>query len=221
MSRTLVLTDVEVQELGARGWFLRDGHLGPQAATGVRNALESLAAEGRLRGAGLGRGAARRGGEGIRSDAIAWLTPDGLPPELTGLWASFLALRDALNREAYLGLDPMMEVQAARYPAGAAGYRRHRDAFTALPGTRPNRRVTVIYYANRGWQPEDGGVLRLHPGGADDADASTDVASVDVAPLLDRLLVFLSERVEHEVLPMRAPRWAVTAWFRPRDALGR
>jgi SM-20-related protein len=64
-------------------------------------------------------------------------------------------------------------------------------------------------------------VLRLHPGGADDADASTDVASVDVAPLLDRLLVFLSERVEHEVLPMRAPRWAVTAWFRPRDALGR
>jgi SM-20-related protein len=81
--------------------------------------------------------------------------------------------------------------------------------------------VTAIYYANPGWRAEDGGALRLYVDGADGAAASTDVAPVDVAPLLDRLLVFLSERVEHEVLPTRAPRWAVTAWFRPLGALGR
>ena len=70
--------------------------------------------------------------------------------------------------------------------------------------------MTAIYYANPAWRPEDGGVLRLHGGDG----------PLDVAPVLDRLLVFLSERVEHEVLPARAPRCAVTAWFRPRDPLG-
>jgi SM-20-related protein len=213
MTNAFVLTDAEIHELGERGWFLRDGHLGQRQATGVRDAIEALAAAGRLRGAGLSRGPAHRAGEGIRSDAVAWITPDGLPPELTGLWDSFLALRDALNREAYLGLD-LMEVQAARYPAGAAGYRRHRDAFAALPGAPPNRRVTAIYYANPGWTPDDGGELRLHGG------ASSDAGPVDVAPVLDRLLVFLSERVEHEVLPTRASRRAVTAWFRARNPLG-
>ena len=40
-----------------------------------------------------------------------------------------------------------------------------------------------------------------------------------VDPELDRLIVFLSERVEHEVLPARTPRRAVTAWFRGPDPL--
>jgi SM-20-related protein len=59
-------------------------------------------------------------------------------------------------------------------------------------------------------------VLRLYP----DAGADGHSEPVDVEPILDRLLVFLSERVEHEVLPTRVPRRAVTAWFRPRDPLG-
>ena len=96
--------------------------------------------------------------------------------------------------------------------AGASAYRPHRDAFPAPPGARPNRRVTAIYYANPGWRADDGGPLRLHP--------SSDAGPVDVAPVLDRLLVFLSERVEHEVLPTRVARRAVTAWFRARDPLG-
>jgi len=113
------------------------------------------------------------------------------------------------DRQAYLAVD-RMEVQIARYPGDGAAYDRHRDAFVALPGARPNRRVTAIYYANPAWTPEAGGVLRLHdPEGP-----------VDVAPVLDRLLVFLSERIDHEVLPTLAPRCAVTAWFRPRDPLG-
>jgi SM-20-related protein len=203
------LTDAEIRALGERGWFLRDAVLGPGVAMGVHDAVEALAAAGRLRPAGLGRGTAYRVDGAVRGDAIAWIAPDEAPPELAALWAAFAALRDALNREAYLGID-RMEVQAARYPGRGAAYRRHRDAFPAPPGGRPNRRVTAIYYANPGWRPEDGGALRLHLG----------EGPLDVAPVLDRLLVFLSERVEHEVLPARAPRCAVTAWFRARDPLG-
>jgi SM-20-related protein len=205
---SLTLEDAEVHALGDRGWFLREGLLGPAAALGVHDAIEALAADGRLRPAGLGRGPTHRVDEAVRGDAIAWITPDRLPAGLGRLWAAFAGLRDALNRDAYLGLEHL-EVQVARYPGSGAAYRRHRDAFPAPPGAPPNRRVTAIYYANPGWRPADGGALRLHVG----------TGSVDVPPLLDRLIVFLSERVEHEVLPTRAARRAVTAWFRARGPL--
>jgi SM-20-related protein len=205
----LALTDAEIQTLGERGWFLRDGFLGRSGALEVHAALEAMAAAGGLHPAGLGRGAARRMDEAYRSDMIAWIVADGVPPGLGALLSAFAALRDALNRDAYLGVD-RMEVQVARYPGGGAAYGRHRDAFPGPVGAPSNRRVTAIYYANPRWQAEDGGVLRLH---ADDG-------AVDLAPRLDRLLVFLSERVEHEVLPTRAARWAVTAWLRARSPLG-
>jgi SM-20-related protein len=156
----------------------------------------------------MSRGPAYRIDARVRGDNIAWVTPDDAPPDLAALCLVFRALRDALNREAYLGLE-RMEIQIARYPGGGAAYDRHRDAFATPAGGRPNRRVTAIYYANPGWRPGDGGALRLHLGGD----------PIDVAPELDRLIVFLSERVEHEVLPARAPRRAVTAWFRGPDPL--
>ena len=208
MSRDLVLSDAEIHALGERGWFLRDGVLGRPAALEIQDHVEALAAAGRLRPAGLSRGAGDRVDRAVRGDAILWVEPTAVPPELAGLWSVFIALRDALNHRAYLGLD-RMEVQVARYPGDGAAYDRHWDAFQALPGGRPSRRVTAIYYANSTWSPEVGGLLRLH----------VSAGPIDVAPMLDRLLVFLSERVEHEVLPARAPRCAITAWFRPRDPL--
>jgi SM-20-related protein len=203
------LMDAEIRALDERGWFLRDAALGRPAAMEVHATIETLAASGLLRPAGLGRGATYRVDAAVRGDAIAWIAPDEAAPDLAALRAVFVGLRDALNREAYLGLG-RMEIQVARYPGGGAAYGRHRDAFPAVPGARPNRRVTAIYYANPDWGPDDGGALRLH------------VAErwIDVAPILDRLLVFLSERVEHEVLPARMPRRAVTAWFQARDPLG-
>jgi SM-20-related protein len=208
MSRDLVLSDAEIHALGERGWVLRDGVLGCPAAIEIQDHVEALAAAGRLRPAGLSRGAGYRVDRAVRGDAILWVEPTAVPPELAGLWSVFIALRDTLNHRAYLGLD-RMEVQVARYPGDGAAYDRHWDAFQALPGGRQSRRVTAIYYANSAWSPEAGGLLRLH-GSA---------GPIDVAPMLDRLLVFLSERVEHEVLAARAPRCAITAWFRPRDPL--
>jgi SM-20-related protein len=204
-----LLTDGEIRALYERSWLTRDGVLGRAAAMGVHDEVERLAATGQLRPAGVGRGAAYRLDGAVRGDAIAWIRPEEPPPGLTELCALFLALRETLNRQAYLGLE-RMEVQVARYPGGGAAYGRHRDAFAASPGGRPNRRVTAIYYVNPDWEPTDGGLLRLH----------LDAGPITIEPVLDRLLIFLSERVEHEVLPARTPRRAVTAWFRGRDPLG-
>jgi SM-20-related protein len=200
-SASLRLTEEEITALGERAFFVRDGILGEHAARALHAELTAFIASGALRPAGVSGGAGYRVDAETRGDAIAWLEPAGPPDALDPLRAYLCALRESLNRHAYLGLD-RFDVQLACYPGDGARYRRHRDA---VPG-RGSRRVTVIYYVNPGWRADAGGLLRLHlPDGP-----------VDVEPILDRLVVFLSERVEHEVLPVAAPRLAVTAWFHGR-----
>jgi SM-20-related protein len=194
----------DVRALESPGVLVRDGWLGPHTVPAVLAEVEALVRAGALRPAGVSRGAHHRVDMETRGDAIAWLTPETAGPAVARLLATFDALREALNREAYLGLH-RTEVQLARYPGEGAGYRRHRDAF---PG-RSNRRVTALYYLNRAWQPAHGGLLRCH----------FDGGPLDIEPVADRLVCFLSERVEHEVLPAFAPRLAVTAWFYGRDHL--
>jgi SM-20-related protein len=188
----------EVQALGERGVFVRDGFLGRALASAVRGELDRL--EPALRPAGMGRGAPARDAR-KRGDAIVWLDGAAAGPALAALHRALETLGHDLHRQAYLGLSTP-EIQVARYPGGGARYVRHRDVFREAVG--PQRRVTAIVYLNPGWDESAGGVLRLHlPDGA-----------LDVAPLLDRLVVFRSETVEHEVLPTYAPRWAATAWYR-------
>jgi SM-20-related protein len=138
-----------------------------------------------LRPAAVGRGRV----DGVRGDRIAWLDDQG----------RFEALRRQLNDDLWLGLT-RFELQAACYEKGAA-YPRHRDAISRLELGGPSRRVTAIWYLNPEWS--SGGELRLH----------LDGGPLEIAPMLDRLVVFLSEKLEHEVLPAAAQRWAVTAWY--------
>jgi SM-20-related protein len=197
------LTDEEVEALGTRGYFLRSTFLGEARARGVRDAALARVEAGGLEPAGIRRGAGRTRDPAVRGDLIGWVLPEPGTP-LGELWEAFRALGDALSSGAYLGLG-RFDLQLACYPGAGAHYARHRDAF---PG-QSNRRATAIWYANAGWEPAHGGVLRLYP---------EDAAPVDVAPVLDTLVVFLSERLEHEVLPALAPRLALTAWYYGRDA---
>jgi len=65
-------------------------------------------------------------------------------------------------------------------------------------------------YLNDAWGDGDGGALRLH----------LDDGARDVAPVGGTLVAFLSDRVEHEVLPAKRERLAVTGWYRKRTASG-
>mmetsp|Transcript_20142 Transcript_20142/g.67659 ORF Transcript_20142/g.67659 Transcript_20142/m.67659 type:complete len:179 (+) Transcript_20142:138-674(+) len=106
------------------------------------------------------------------------------------------------------------------YPGGGARYVRHCDnACDAGEGARCNgRRLTAILYLNGHWRTDHGGQLRIYAPG--DAEGSEPVA--EIAPVLDRLVLFLADRrCPHEVLPACADRYAVTAWFHDRDELQR
>jgi Rps23 Pro-64 3,4-dihydroxylase Tpa1-like proline 4-hydroxylase len=91
---------------------------------------------------------------------------------------------------------------------------RHLDA----PGDNEaggQRRLTLLYYINPDWSPADGGCLRLYP------KTQVPMASqeeeeevfVDVEPVGDRLLIFQSRTIEHEVLPSQALRFSLTLWL--------
>lgn len=204
---TALLTDERVRALGEEGFFVVDDFLGPEAASALRDEALGVAATGSLRPAGLSRGESFRLERAARGDEITWLDPAQAPPGLAAWLRRLELLRDEVNAAAYLGLR-RYEVQLARYPGGGSRYVRHADAF---PGG-PNRTLTAIYYLNEGWEPAHGGALRLFREPA---------PPLDLPPILDRLVVFLAGRVEHEVLPSWAERLAVTAWFYGREELPR
>ena len=152
----------------------------------------------------------------------------GEPQEgLAALMRVFQNFWTALNTAApHLGLTGRTSVQVACYPGSvtnARHYVKHRDAkplsndSTAAELKAERRRVTCVWYCNPPHvfdAKRHGGCLRVFaPKGHRMADGSP---HVDVQPLLDRMVVFRSEHIEHEVLPAFAPRMAVTCWMYAR-----
>jgi SM-20-related protein len=165
----------------------------------LREDLLERRAGGRFHSAGVGKGRERRADESVRRDEICWLERDDGAPEL---WQALESLREALNRELYLGLEGF-EGHYAAYPAGGF-YRRHRDTFRA----DDERRVSLVLYLNAAWAEADGGRLRVYDGSPS--------GHTDIAPLGGTLVAFLSRELEHEVLPSRSERLSFTGWFKVR-----
>ena len=70
---------------------------------------------------------------------------------------------------------------------------------------RPNKRqITCLIYLNPNWQSGDGGELELLPFLR---------PAVRIPPLMDRAVLFLSDRVLHRVLPSIASRMCFTIWI--------
>ena len=93
------------------------------------------------------------------------------------------------------------EIQATCYPGTGASYTRHLDETGAFASRRV---LTCVFYANLQWHKGDGGELRLHVGGGQ---------TLDVQPVANRLLIFWSDALPHEVLPAHSDRYAVSIWF--------
>ncbi len=190
-------SDADVAALGEGRVLVRDRVLGPHAAgaAAALGALDASTQPGQIRG---------RTGDVVRTDRVAWLDPRDAPPELHPLLGWLDAVRDTANEAAWLGLG-RYELQVAWYEPGG-GYAPHVDAFRGSS----SRRLTVIWYGNPGWGPDDGGALRAwEPDGP-----------VEILPILDRAVIFLSTAVRHEVLPAARSRRALTAWYRGRDDPG-
>ena len=103
--------------------------------------------------------------------------------------------------------NSLTSVQLAIYPGdGASGYPRHCDSSTSCE-KRMQRILTAVYYVTPDdWNAElDGGSLRVY--------LSND-SHHDVVPYSNRMVVFRSDTVDHQVMPsLRRPRMALTIWL--------
>jgi len=133
-----------------------------------------------------------------RRDKISWLDEDA------SVMSEYLAfansLKELLNRELYLGLS-YYEAHFARYEEGDF-YEKHLDAFR---GSK-NRVVTTVLYLNEEWNERDGGELIIYN--------EEDEKVKKVIPNAGTLVVFLSEKFPHEVLPSKMKRHSIAGWFR-------
>jgi SM-20-related protein len=192
-------------ELAGPGWSVCADFLPLATVTALAAELDAQRGAGGFRPAGIGVGAGKTLRPDIRCDQVLWLEEEPRSPAQSRYFAALEGLRLAINRHLYLGLFGF-EGHMAWYPPGSF-YRKHLDQFRAVA----HRKVSVILYLNPHWQAQDGGELRLYLAPSGEGEYR------DIAPLAGTLVVFLSDRFYHEVLPTRRPRRSLTGWFRVRE----
>jgi SM-20-related protein len=185
-----------------QGFGIADNFISHKTVVRLRACADLRAIRGEFKPASIGGGSARQRRTDIRSDLTCWLNEPLYPAEAE-VRRLLEQVRLGLNRELILGLFDV-EIHYALYPPGAA-YARHVDQ----PSGSEERQLTFALYLNLDWDASGSGELRLY-------DAGEPVA--DIEPRGGRLVCFLTPGREHEVLPAKRARMALTGWFRSRCA---
>jgi SM-20-related protein len=195
------LFDRILEQLRADGMSVSDGFLPPQEVRALAECARVRRDRGEFLEARIGADRSLQRREEVRGDLICWLAGALLPAE-TCVLGALEQLRLCLNEGAYLGLLDL-ELHYAWYPPGTA-YARHVDR----PRGHSSRRLSLALYLTECRSPADGGALRI---------AGDDGRFHDIEPVGGRLVLFLSEAREHEVLRTQVPRLSLTGWFRGRE----
>jgi SM-20-related protein len=191
-----------VDDLERKGWSVAAGWLSPEVVTSLAGEVRRERAAGAFRSAGVGR--ERRVATAVRGDEILWLDQTSASTAQRVVLGRLERLREALNRELQLGAVEL-ELHFAVYPAGGA-YAVHVDRLRDVD----SRVLSLVLYLNEAWNEADGGELRLY------LEAGPQAPFIHVAPHGGTLVVFLSDRFPHEVLPARRERLSLAGWFRRR-----
>lgn len=191
------LFDTLADELVARGYACLSNAIPDEMVHALRAEFDRPDCE--FKTAGIGRAEDFTVATRVRGDRICWLEGESPAPRL--FLAAMSRLREALNRRLFLGLFDY-ESHLAYYPTGSF-YKKHFDAFRG----RSNRVLSTVVYLNPHWQTQQGGELVLY---AEDGEQVLE----RITPVGGKLVVFLSERFPHEVLPALAPRYSIAGWFR-------
>jgi len=193
-------TEQAIDDIARDGYAVIEQFLPAEIITALADEALTLKTSGAMRKAVTGKDL-HSSSDSLRGDFIHWLESPSSSAQQRYLQAMD-KLSAALNRDLYLGLFEF-ETHFAVYPAGT-GYAKHLDQ---LRNTQ-DRQVSTILYLNQNWQGTDGGELRLH---------LNEDACLDIAPQGGKLVLFLSERFWHEVLPANRQRISLTGWFRKRS----
>lgn len=194
----------------AAGYVVVDHWLGDADATALRNGIVSLSERGCFAASRVGADVERQEAAAVRGDTVCWFDADATlegedgrrgvrpGPEVARFLSRMSLLREHLNRTCFLSLT-RIECHAACYETGAY-YEAHLDT----PTGSSDRIISFSHYLSAREDEETGGCLRLHGMGSQ---------PIDIEPRFDRLVVFRSRSVVHEVMPVAARRYSMTGWM--------
>ncbi len=189
-------------QLAEKDYVMIDGFLDEATVRSLREQIIAEEEEDRLKTAGIGANDGFQVVRAIRNDKIRWLKRDEENPSAGLFFEKMEEVKALLNRFCFLSLSDF-EFHFAHYPQGSF-YKRHLDQFKE----NDNRLITAILYLNDGWHEEDGGLLRIY----------AEEGPKDIYPLGGRLLLFRSDKLEHEVLPTERDRYSITGWLLHKPA---
>lgn len=202
--------DQLINTLAEQGYVIVDNFLDQRHIQALAEEARQRWANGTLASARTGKQATSHlavGNQTIRGDHIAWLDEASGQPAIATYFAQIKQLQAALNQHLFMNLHEI-ETHLAVYPVGAF-YQKHLDQFNHGHAATPQaRQLSSILYLNQDWQADDGGALRLYV---------TEDTYQDILPIGGRLVLFLSGRFWHEVLPTKRERISLTGWLRTRD----
>ncbi|XP_066963340.1 uncharacterized protein Hph isoform X2 [Macrobrachium rosenbergii] len=198
-----------MQDLNRYGVCVVDNFLGSDKAQPILQEVEALHVRGLFEDGQVVSPNVQDQARGIiRGDKITWVT--GNEPQCANIRRLVSAVDSIIAKAnhhqdagqlAKYSITWRSRAMVACYPGQGARYVKHVDNPDG-----DGRCITAIYYINKDWTPEGGGVLRIYPEG------NSQVAEIE--PLFDRMLFFWSDRRNpHEVLPANVTRYAITLWY--------
>lgn len=192
--------DQHFEELATQEFTVVDDFLPSELYQHVLCQFDRYKAQDQLEPAGIGSLTTYQINENIRSDEIVWLDRNDCSEQISQ-YLQFIQeeLIPHLNRNLFLSIKDY-EFMLAYYPKGGF-YKKHLDQFKE----RNNRLLSMVIYMNDGWQKGDGGELEVFHNNSD--------ATTVVEPIGNRLVLFNSATVWHQVLPAHKGRKSVTGWL--------
>ena len=190
-----------IEGIVAKGYAVCDDFLEPSEVKNLLNTFAQRYESGKFKDASIGKQSEAHKSALVRGDQILWLETNSVDVAERMLLNKNQAFVDYLNQTCYLGIVGT-EIHFAKYNVGKF-YRRHRDTFQAQKG----RILSVIYYLNPNWIPENGGNLIIY------TSENGIEKGIVIEPIAGRLVCFESEKLEHEVSVAFAERFSVTGWL--------
>ena len=179
--------------LAEKDYVVIDDFIGAELYNEVSRFFEDKLIANDLEKAGIGAMGLHTINKQIRGDYVYWLEET----ELAEYFSMIQEMRDQIRRICFVSLSDF-ECHLAYYPKGTF-YKKHVDQFKE----RNNRIISFVLYLNEDWKTGDGGELIIHQNGEQKV----------VEPIKNRLILFKSADVLHEVAITYEKRMSITGWM--------
>ncbi|AWM13412.1 oxidoreductase [Flavobacterium sediminis] len=190
-----------IEDLLNQQYSIVDDFFTEEAVTSLRNSLLDKYEEDYFKKSAIGDQFNEQVIRSIRGDFISWIEENKLSEVEQNFFSRIDHFSNYLNQTCFLGIQDR-EFHYALYPVGTF-YKRHLDIFQ----NDDSRKLSVVCYLNdENWLPEYGGELVIYK----------EHDEVKVYPLKGRVVIFESQVLEHEVLPVMWERLSITGWLKTR-----